>query len=123
LVLEKLKKSDLFKPEKCEFKVTKMDYLGFIIEEGKISMDPTKVQGIVDWPTPRTVKKWRSFLGFCNFYHKFIQNYSNKCKPLNKLEFNMGLDRRQTCCLRKTKERLPKRTCSQDAQPSLTFPD
>jgi hypothetical protein len=86
LVLEKLKKSDLFiKPEKCEFEVTKTDYLGFVIEEGQISMDPTKVQGIADWPAPRTVKQLRSFLGFCNFYHKFIWNYSNKCQALNQL--------------------------------------
>jgi hypothetical protein len=86
LVLEKLRKSNLFiKPEKCKCEVTRTDYLGFVIKEGQISMDPTKVQGIVDWPAPRTVKQLRSFLGFCNFYHKFIRNYSDKCKPLKKL--------------------------------------
>jgi hypothetical protein len=86
IILEKLKESDLFiKPKKCEFEVTKTDYLGFIIEEGQISMDLTKVQGIADWSAPRTVKQLRSFLGFCNFYHKFIQNYSDKCQPLNQL--------------------------------------
>ena len=52
-VLAKLKDNDLFiKPEKCEFATAKTDYLGFIIEEGRISMDPTKLAGIKDWPAP-----------------------------------------------------------------------
>lgn len=68
-VLKVLKDNDLFlKPEKCEFEKTKVDYLGFIIEEGKVCMDPSKVKGILDWPQPQTVKQLRSFLGFGNFY-------------------------------------------------------
>ena len=49
---------DLFlKPKKCEFKKTQMEYLGMVIEEGKIFMDPVKLKGIKDWPTPTTVKQ------------------------------------------------------------------
>ena len=69
LVLEKLRENDLFlKAKKCEFEKTKIEYLGMIIEEGRISMDPIKLAGIREWPTPTTVKQIRSFLGFGNFY-------------------------------------------------------
>ena len=86
LVLEKLRENDLFlKAKKCEFKKTKVDYLGIIIEEGRISMDPIKLAGIQEWPTPTTVKQVRSFLGFGNFYQKFISHYSDLAKPLTDL--------------------------------------
>ena len=63
----------------------KVEYLGMIIEEGKISMDPGKLKGIQDWPIPTTVKQTRGFLGFGNFYRRFIQGFSNPAKPLNDL--------------------------------------
>ncbi len=47
-----------------------------IVKEGEISMDPAKLKGIRDWPIPKTVKQVRSFLGFGNFYRKFIRHYS-----------------------------------------------
>ena len=56
-----------------------------VIEEGKISMDPGKLAGIKDWPAPITVKATRNFLGFGNFYQRFIQHFSNLAKPLNDL--------------------------------------
>ena len=59
-VLARLQENDLFlKPAKCEFNKTKIEYLGMVIEEGKISMDPGKLKGIQDWPTPTTVKQVR----------------------------------------------------------------
>lgn len=83
-VLKKLWEHDLFvKPEKCEFLVTKVNFLGFVIENGKVSMDPSKLSGIADWPPPKTVSQLRSFLGFCNFYHRFIDHYADKCQWLN----------------------------------------
>jgi len=48
-------------------------------------MDPVKVKGIVDWPAPMTLRQLRSFLGFCNYYRKFIKKYSDKCSVLNEL--------------------------------------
>jgi hypothetical protein len=48
-------------------------------------MDPIKLKGITDWPTPKTVKEVRSFLGFGNFYRKFIKHYSDIASPLNAL--------------------------------------
>jgi len=56
-VLTRLRENDLFlKPAKCEFNKTKVEYLGMVIEEGKISMDTGKLKGIRDWPTPTTIK-------------------------------------------------------------------
>ena len=63
----------------------KVEYLGMIIEEGKISMDPGKLKEIQDWPTPTTVIQTWGFLGFGNFYRRFIQGLSNLAKPLNDL--------------------------------------
>ena len=61
--------NDLFvKPEKCVFWQNKVEYLGMIIEEDKIGMDPVKLRGITDWPLPKTVKDVQSFLGFGNYY-------------------------------------------------------
>ena len=86
IVLKILKDNDLFvKPEKCHFFVTKVEFLGFIIEDGKITMDPSKLKGISDWPPLQTLKQVRSFIGFCNFYRRFIDHYSDKCAPLNQL--------------------------------------
>ena len=67
--LQLLRENDLFlKPGKCEFCKTKIEWLGMIIGEGKISMDPGKLKGISEWPSPTTVKQTRGFLGFGNFY-------------------------------------------------------
>jgi Reverse transcriptase (RNA-dependent DNA polymerase) len=69
LVLEKLREHDLFlQAKKCEFCQTRIEYLGMIIKEGKISMDAVKLGGIRDWPIPTTLNQTRSFLGFGNFY-------------------------------------------------------
>ena len=68
-VLRRLEEFDLYlKPEKCSFVKKVVEYLGVIITEGKVKMDPAKVQAILDWPRPKTVKEIQKFLGFCNFY-------------------------------------------------------
>ena len=85
-VLARLRENDLFlKATKCEFNKTKVEYLGMVIEEGKISMDPGKLKGIRDWPSPTTVKQTRGFLGFGNFYRRFIWHFSDLARPLNNL--------------------------------------
>ena len=72
-VLQRLKDNDLYlKLEKCTFNAPQVDYLGMIIKENNVAMDPVKVNGILDWPEPTTVKGVRSFLGFGNFYRRFI---------------------------------------------------
>src|ERR1700678_1086065 len=86
LVLQRLQEDDLFlKATKCEFNKTRVEYLGMIVEEGKIAMDPIKLGGIRDWPIHNTVKQVRSFLGFGNFYRRFIHRFSKLARPLNDL--------------------------------------
>jgi hypothetical protein len=58
--------------KKCEFFTKKMDFVGFIIELGHISMDLKKVEAIVDWQKLENVTQLRLFLGFCNYYRRFI---------------------------------------------------
>jgi len=85
-VLQRLRENDLFlKLEKCKFGVTEVEFLGMIISEGRIRMDSTKLSGIASWPEPKTVKQIRSFLGFANFYRKFIGNFAAIVVPLTEL--------------------------------------
>ncbi len=85
-VLKHLCVNDLFlKPKKCKFNKKEIEYLGLIVTEGKLRMDPTKLDGIRKWPIPKSVKDVQSFLGFGNFYCKFIQGFSDLARPLNKL--------------------------------------
>ena len=56
-----------------------------VVGNRKVRMDPVKVEGITQWPTPSCVKDVRSFLGFCNFYRAFISDFSNIAQPLNDL--------------------------------------
>ncbi|KAI5117980.1 hypothetical protein M0805_007798 [Coniferiporia weirii] len=85
-VLDICDKNDLYcKPEKCLFAVQEAEFLGMIITPNNINMDPVKLSGISNWPTPKMVKQLCSFMGFCNYYRHFIPNFSNVIYPLNKL--------------------------------------
>ena len=53
--------------------------------EGHVEMDPVKIVGIQDWPTPKNVIEAQSFMGFINFYHWFIPNFSHVAGPLHHL--------------------------------------
>ena len=68
--------------KKCEFSVTRTKYLGFIITTKGIEVDPEKVAAIVNWKAPQNVRGIQSFLGFCNFYRRFIMDYGKVAKPL-----------------------------------------
>lgn len=85
-VLTRLREHNLHaRPEKCSFHTTSVEYLGVIITPEGVSMDPKKVQAILDWPAPRSIRELQSFLGFANFYRRFIDNYSGIVKPLTRL--------------------------------------
>ena len=76
-MLEKLRKHNLYlKPEKCTFGQQRIEFLGVILQDGMVQMDPVKIKGIADWSTPQNVTDVHSFLGFMGFYHYFIPNYS-----------------------------------------------
>jgi hypothetical protein len=59
-----------------------VEYLGLIISEGEIRMDPIKLKAIQDWPLPQMVKDIQKFLRFCNFYRRFVKDYSHIARPL-----------------------------------------
>ncbi|KAF8752755.1 hypothetical protein RHS01_07336 [Rhizoctonia solani] len=85
-VLERLRAHGLFaNAKKCEFHRTEVEYLGYLITVDGISMHPSKLESISSWPVPRSVKDIQSFLGFTNFYRRFIAHYASICKPLNDL--------------------------------------
>ena len=85
-VFTKIRKAGLkLKPSKCEFFKKQIAYLGHIVSDKGIKTDPKKIEAIVKWPVPETVHDVRSFLGFTNYYRKFVYKYAQKTKPLNKL--------------------------------------
>lgn len=83
LVLDRLREHKLFLwADKCEFKCTKIEYLELVISEGCIEMDPVKVAGVVEWLVPKNKKEVQQFLGFTNFYRRFIRDFSHHACPL-----------------------------------------
>ena len=85
-VLQKLRENKLFvKLEKCVFHAKEVDFLGYIVSREGIRMDPSKVAAVMDWPAPRTLTHLQAFIGFVNFYRRFIPRFSEKCLPLTNL--------------------------------------
>lgn len=71
--------------DKCEFHTTKTKYLGLIVRPGKIEMDPEKVQAVRSWAPPTTKRQLQRFLGYANFYRRFIKDFSALTRPLHDL--------------------------------------
>ncbi len=85
-VLRRLRSAGLFASlKKCDFSVDTVEFLGYIISPAGLSMDSSKVKVIQDWPVPRKIKDIQSFLGFANFYRRFISDYSDIVIPLTRL--------------------------------------
>jgi len=85
-VLSELRRHQLFvKRSKCAFGVPSVSYLGHVISEAGVAMDPAKVQAILDWPTPRSARAVRGFLGLAGYYRKFVHNYGTVAAPLTAL--------------------------------------
>jgi len=82
-VLEVLTEHKLFlRPEKCEFHRKQIEYLRLVISENKIEMDPVKVAGVHDWPTPENRTDVQAFIDFVNFHRCFIWDFSTIARPL-----------------------------------------
>ena len=73
------------KPEKCEFEARETEYLGHIIGDGVVKMDPAKIAGVTEWPRPACKKDLQKFLGFVNFYRRFVSGFSKIAGPLHSL--------------------------------------
>ena len=83
---KKLCLHDLYlKPEKFIFEQQQMEFLGVVLENGTVQMDPAKLKGMADWPQPWWVTDVCTFLGFMGFYHYFVPNYSTIAWPLIQL--------------------------------------
>jgi hypothetical protein len=86
LVLQKLRENQLYtKLNKCKFWLKEVSFLGHIISEGGISVDPNKVKDILSWKTPQNVLDIRSFLGMAGYYRRFIERFSKISKPMTEL--------------------------------------
>jgi hypothetical protein len=85
-VLEKLQENKLYaKLSKCEFSTQSTEFLGYMVSPKGIGMSPDKAQAIREWPEPMNLKDLRLFLGFVNFYRRFIKDFSEVALPLHKL--------------------------------------
>ena len=101
-VLKRLQFNNLYaKAEKYFFEQSSIKYLGVIISENKVQMDKEKLSEVLEWPVPTKVKQVQAFLGFANFYHRFIENFTKISKPLSDLTkkdctWNWGIEQQNT---------------------------
>jgi hypothetical protein len=86
LVLQILRDNKLTaKKSKCTFATPQVEYLGHVIDGTGVSSDPSKIEAIKAWLTPKSVTQLRSFLGLTGYYMRFIQSYGLICRPLHDL--------------------------------------
>src|SRR5947209_7012407 len=71
--------------DKCAFGVRELEFLGYVLSPESVSMADDTVRTIQEWATPQSVKDVQVFMGFANFYRRFIRNFSGICKPITDL--------------------------------------
>jgi len=85
-ILRRLRENKLaVSPDKCVWRQTEMEFLGYLIGREGIKMSQEKVEAILEWKSPSSLTEVQSFLGFANFYRCFIQDYSRVARPLTEL--------------------------------------
>ena len=119
-VLRRLEENDLFvKLEKCVWKVREVEFLGVIIGEDRVRMEKEKVQGVVEWLVPKSMKDVQKFLGLANYYRQFVKDFAKIAKPLHKMtrkETKWNWGERQQKAFEELKERFM-------TEPVLVTPD
>lgn len=94
-VLAALRKHKLFaKLSKCSFDVQELEFLGFVVGTNGVSPDPERVRTIVEWPVPESFHDVQVFLGFANFYRRFVHRYSHIARGLTNLLIGMEKGRK-----------------------------
>jgi len=86
IVLQVLKRKQLFaKLLKCEFWLWEVSFLGHVISKGGIAVDPSKIDAVIQWESPKSVFEVISFLGLAGYYRRFIEGFSKLALPLTQL--------------------------------------
>jgi hypothetical protein len=95
IVLTRLCEHQLYaKFSKCEFWLREVPFLGHVLSDVGIMVDPTKVQEVLDWKAPISVHEVRSFLGLAGYYRRFIPDFSKIAKPMTRCcKKTLGLSR------------------------------
>jgi len=85
-ILRRLEEHDLYvKPEKCEWKVREVGFLGVVIGPNGIKMEKEKVRDMLEWPTPKCIKDVQKLLGLANYYRRFIKDFVEIARPMHRL--------------------------------------
>ncbi|GJT86921.1 putative reverse transcriptase domain-containing protein [Tanacetum coccineum] len=119
-ILELLKKEELYaKFSKYEFWINNVKFLGHVIDNSGIHVDPTKIEAVKNWASPTTPSKIRQFLGLVGYYRRFIEGFSKIAKPMTELtqknqKFDWGEEQEEAFQL------LKQKLC---AAPILTLPE
>ena len=119
LVFSRIRQAKMYcKPKKCFFGRNQIKFLGFIVSDRGVSVDPSKVEAIKKLAVPNTKKQLQSFLGLCGFYRRFVFNYAKICTPLHNLVKDVPYvwTKKQTEAFETLKKRLV-------SAPILGFPD
>jgi hypothetical protein len=86
IVLGKLRQHQLYaKFSKCEFWMEEVPFLGHVLSAKGVVVDPSKIEAVSKWQSPKSVTEIRSFLGLAGYYHRFIENFSKIAKPMTEL--------------------------------------
>ena len=106
------------KPAKCKFETLIVKFLGYIIGNAQICMDPSKVEAVANWPAPGNKKQLQQFLGLANWLQRFVKGYSSVVKPLTRLTGDVQWEWAQTeqVAFEEIKKRLT-------SAPVLTIPN
>jgi len=85
-VFDRFRQANLkMKPKKCEFLKTRIDFLGYVVSKDGISCSDNHLKAVADWPVPSNLKELQTFLGFINFYRRFIPGFAAIAEPLHVL--------------------------------------
>ena len=85
-VLSRIKEANLkLSPSKCKLSRHSVEYLGHVVSQGGVGTDPKKIEAITEWPTPRSIRDVRSFVGLCSYYRRFVRGFADIARPLHQI--------------------------------------